>query len=116
MPVVVDIAALAAVLVAVVRIVTTDTGRWAHGRYSQAAWTLLVVWLIWNTRLGVLPIGAIAAIWKTHRLHHPAQRRQAAGNLDVPYADGIPVPFQRTATSDPSHDTSDPSDDPEVQP
>ena len=94
MPLFIDVLALAAVLVAVIRIATTDTALWAHGVWSKAGWTLLVLWLAWSTPFGILPLGAWAAIWKTHRLHRSRSRWNQDG-LDVPFAQGIPVPFER---------------------
>jgi hypothetical protein len=91
---VVDLLALAAVVVAIKRVAATDTSRWAHGGWSKAWWIVLALWMAWSTRFGVLPIGALAAIWRTHGLHRQPQRWNQDG-LDVSFAEGIPVPFER---------------------
>ena len=89
-----DLFALATVLVAVIRIAGSDTDRWAHGGRSKAAWILLALWWSWPTHLGVLPLGALAAIWYTRHLQSKPRRWNDDG-LDVPFAEGIPVPFER---------------------
>jgi hypothetical protein len=96
MPQLIDLLAFAAVFVAIVRIIRTDTDRWAHGTWSKVGWIALTFWLAWSTRFGVLPFGALAAIWQTHRLHRQPRRWNSDG-LDVPFAGGIPVPFERRA-------------------
>jgi hypothetical protein len=98
MPVLIDLLAFAAVLVAVVRIVGTDTDRWAHGTWSKAGWIAVTFWAAWSTRHGVVPFGAVAAIWQTHRLHRQPRQSNQDG-ADVPFADGVAVPFERPATS-----------------
>lgn len=98
MPLLIDLLAFAAVVVAIVRVIRTDTERWAHGTWSKVGWIAAIFWLAWTTRFGVLPFGAWAAIWQTHRLHRLPRRRNG-DSLDVPFADGIPVPFERPAPS-----------------
>lgn len=94
----IDLLAFAAVFVAIVRVIRTDTDRWAHGTWSKVGWIALTFWLAWSTRFGILPFGALAAIWQTHRLHRPPKRWNQDG-LDVPFAQGIPVPFERPTQS-----------------
>jgi hypothetical protein len=98
MPLFIDLLALAAMFVAIVRIIRTDTDRWAHGTWSKVGWIALTFWLAWSTRFGYLPFGALAAIWQTHRLHMKP-RRWNHDSLDVPFADGIPVRFERPSAS-----------------
>lgn len=106
MPIFVDLAGFVVIVVAVIRVVTTDTDLWRRRQWSKAAWVLLAVLFVWSTRLGALPVGAALAIWKTHRLLHPIRRGQAVDPCDVPFADGIPVPFERP-TADPSSTEGD---------
>ena len=94
MSLLVDLVAIGLVLVAIYRISVSDTDKWAHGARSKTGWILLTLWLAWPTRFGVLPVGAMWAIWKTHRLYRRPHRRSQDG-LDVPFVDGIPVPFER---------------------
>lgn len=82
---VVDVVSLLVVLVAVGRVITTDNDRYRHGRWSKAAWVLASVWIIvGHAATGSLPVGALAAIWHTHRINrvHPAPSN------DVPFAEG----------------------------
>ncbi len=98
MPLLIDLLAFVAVVVAIVRILRTDTDRWAHGAWSALAWIVVTLWVAWSTRFGVLPFGALAAIWRTHHLHRQPQAWNHDG-LDVPFANGIPVPFERPTTA-----------------
>ena len=98
MPLLIDLLAFAAVFVAIVRIIRTDSERWAHGTWSKVGWITVTFWLAWSTPIGVLPFGAVAAIWQTHRLHRQP-RRWNQDSLDVPFAGGIPVPFERPSAS-----------------
>lgn len=93
MPIFVDLAALIVVIVAVARVVNTDTELLAHRQWSKAGWIVLTLWLVWPTRLGVIPVGAIVTLWRTHRIHH--SRRNKRDPLGVPFVDGIAVPFAR---------------------
>ena len=94
MPLLVDLFAFAAVIVAVVRIIRTGADRWAHGGWSKAGWLFLALWWSWSTRFGVVPVGAMLAIWQTRRLHRQPRPWKDDG-LGVPFVEGIAVPFER---------------------
>jgi len=82
-----DVVATLITFVALVRIVITPRDRWAHGRLSKTAWILATLWLIPYVGSLVLPLGGLAAIWKTRRL----SRKGAPDPLDVPLAEGSPL-------------------------
>lgn len=98
MPILVDLVALIVVIVAIARVVKTDTELLAHRQWSKAGWIVLTLWLGWSTRLGVIPVGAIVALWHTRQVHRRTPRSEE-DPLGVPFAEGIAVPFERPATN-----------------
>jgi hypothetical protein len=86
----IDLIAMVLIFVAVVRIVTTDRERFAHGRLSKTTWVIAALCLVLNTRHGDYPFGALFAIWHVRSI----TRRPKSDRPDVPFADGEPVPFR----------------------
>lgn len=74
------------IFVALVRIVSTPAGLWAHGRLSKAAWIIATIWFIPTAGGLAFPVAAAAAIWHTGRLARqglPAPRPEP-----LPFAEG----------------------------
>jgi hypothetical protein len=82
-----DLIATVVIFVALVRILATPNQRWAHGWLSKLAWIIATVWFTPYLGLLVLPVGALAAIWKTHDL----RSKPGPDPLQVPFAEGNPV-------------------------
>lgn len=80
----VAIIGIVVVFAALVRIAVTPRDRWPHGRLSKTAWIIATLWFTLHSGPMILPLGAIAALWKTHRL---TQQRKP-DPLSVPYAEG----------------------------
>ncbi len=74
------------VFVAVVRIVSTPAGLWAHGRLSKAAWIIATIWFIPTAGGLAFPVAAAIAIWHTGRL--TKQGSPAPRPDPLPFADG----------------------------
>jgi len=81
-----DIAALALILVALSRIVSTPAVRWAHGRISIVAWVVAVLWCTVVIHGVILPFAAVVAVWHTGRINRPVDL--APKVPDLPYAEG----------------------------
>ena len=88
---IVDVLALIVMLVAVARLAASDVDRFAHGRLSKTIWIITALCFVWNTHLGDLPIGAALALW---RLSTTPSRATPTQPLDVPFAEGMPGPFE----------------------
>lgn len=84
--VVFNLVSAALTFVALVRIVGTPRERWAHGHLSKTAWIIASIWFSPYLGAIVVPIGALAAIWKTDSL----SRAGKPENLSVPFAEGTP--------------------------
>lgn len=80
----VAIIGIVVVFAALVRIAVTPRELWPHGRVSKTAWIIATLWFTLHNGPMILPLGAIAALWKTHRL---AQQRKP-DPLGVPNAEG----------------------------
>lgn len=74
------------VFVALVRIVSTPAGLWAHGRLSKVAWIIATIWFIPTAGGVAFPVAAAAAIWHTGRL--AKQGSPASRPEPLPFADG----------------------------
>lgn len=74
------------VFVALVRIVSTPAGLWAHGRLSKAAWIIATIWFIPTGHGVAFPVVAAAAIWHTGRLTKNGS--VAPQPEPLPFADG----------------------------
>ncbi len=79
-----DLIATAVIFVALIRILGTPSHLWSHGRLSKAAWVIASVWFTPYLGWLVLPVGAAAAIWKTHTIHAAEQPEP----IDIPFAEG----------------------------
>jgi hypothetical protein len=68
-------------LVAVIRVMRRPAADWLHGLWSKIGWVLLVLYLAVPVAGYPIPVGAVAAIWRTR----PPQPPRPA---ELPYADG----------------------------
>ena len=85
--IVIDLIATVAVFAAIVRVVNLPKERWPHGRMSKTAWVVAIVWFTWMVGHVLVPLGAIAALWRENSL-----RRQEPAQPDgIPTAAGSPV-------------------------
>lgn len=73
------------VFVAVVRIVSTPAGLWAHGRLSKAAWIIATIWFIPTAGGMAFPVAAAIAICHTGRL---TKQGSPPRPDPLPFADG----------------------------
>lgn len=73
--------------VALVRIVSTPAGLWAHGRLSKVASVISTIWSIPSAGEVAFPLAAAAAIWHTGR---PAKQGSPAPRPEpLPFAEGV---------------------------
>ena len=86
--VILDLVSTAVIFIALIRIIATPREHWAHGHLSKAAWIIAAVWFTPYVGAIVVPVGALAAIWKTDSLSRAAKPE----NLSVPFAHGTPSP------------------------
>lgn len=84
----IDLASLAVVFVASVRVVTIPAERWSHGRMSKAAWVTAALWWLPVVHGVLLPIGTALALGQARRVHHRPTRLEPP---PVPYAQGDPA-------------------------
>ena len=90
-------------LVAVIRIIRRPDEDWPHKNWSRIAWVLTVLYLAVPIGGYPIPIGAIAAVWRTRRraskpagpaglpgLAGPAGPAVPAGSSPIPVAQGSP--------------------------
>jgi hypothetical protein len=70
-------------LVAVIRVMRRPAPDWPHGLWSKIGWVLVVLYLAVPVAGYPIPVGAVAAIWRTRR---PETPRPA----ELPYAHGGP--------------------------
>lgn len=87
---------LVVVFAALVRVAAAPRDLWPHGRLSKTAWIIATLWFTLHSGPMILPLGAIAALWKTHRLRH----QRAPDPLGVPYAEGT-EPLQTKSQGEP---------------
>ena len=85
-----DLLATVIMFVALIRIIATPRQKWAHGLLSKTAWIVATIWFAPYVGWLVLPVGALAAIWKTHALQHSS----GVDSLEVPFAEGEPATDQ----------------------
>jgi hypothetical protein len=75
-------------LVAVIRVIQRPAENWAHRNWSKLAWVLSVLYLAPTLGGYPIPVGAIAAIWRTRRRPTgppaPGQPPMAQGSPDWP--------------------------------
>jgi len=83
---IVNSASAVIMFVAVIRIVTTPAALWTHRWASKTAWLIAALYFTPSTHSIIVPLGAAAAIFHTHKLNQPPTRPPA----DLPYAAGAP--------------------------
>jgi hypothetical protein len=69
------------VLVAAIRVLRRPAAEWPHGMWSKIAWIVAILYIVVPLSGYPIPLGAVAAIWRTRR---PPTARPA----ELPYADG----------------------------
>jgi hypothetical protein len=76
-------------LVAVIRVLRQPAENWSHRNWSKLAWVLAIGYLAPPLGGYPMPIGAIAAIWRTRRQPNPppapGQPPMAEGSSDWPW-------------------------------
>jgi len=76
-------------LVAVIRVLRQPADNWKHGNWSKVAWVAATLYLAPIVGGYPVPMGAIAAIWRTSRhsttSDGPGQHPRAEGSPDWPW-------------------------------
>ena len=88
--VMIDLVASVAFFAAIVRVVNLPKERWPHGRMSKTAWVVAILWFTWMIGHLLIPLGAIAALWRESSLRRQSQAQSNA----IPTAAGSPLPTE----------------------